>query len=131
MNQEQREFLNLEKRPARLSSVEVSWLLGCAPHDVSQLVRVGLLRPLGHPGANAPKFFAAVDVETYMQDRKWLARATDAIQTFWRSQNGRRPDRVTVRQRRNGKKAIFVRLTERESNENPHGNAEDRNHQND
>ena len=91
MSPEQREFLNLEHRPARLTSEQAAWLLGFNVHDIAPLLAAGLLRPLGRPGPTAPKYFATADLESKMHDSKWLARATDTIQEYWRSQNARRP----------------------------------------
>ena len=91
MNPEQREFLNLAKRPARLTIEQAAWLLNFQVHDIAQLIGAGLLRPLGRPGPNAPKFFATADLDVCTQDRKWLARATDVIQSYWRGQNSRKP----------------------------------------
>jgi hypothetical protein len=97
MNPEQREFLNLARRPARLNVEQVAWLLGFQVHDIPRLVAAGLLRPLGRPGPNAPKFFGTADLEAAMQDRKWLARASEAIQSYWRDQNARKPGRAQPR----------------------------------
>ena len=91
MSPDQREFLNLAKRPARLTIEQAAWLLGFQVHDVAPLVAAGLLRPLGQPGPNAPKFFGTADLDARMQDLRWLTRATDTIQNFWRSQNSRKP----------------------------------------
>lgn len=110
MNPEQREFLNLEKRPARLTPEQVAWLLGFQVHDIAQLASSGLLRALGNPGSNAPKFYACVEIEACAQDRRWLARATNSIQNYWKSQNTRRPERVTNRKRRNGNQSHLVQL---------------------
>lgn len=90
MSPEQREFLNLEKAPARLSVEQTAWRLGFQMHDVPVLVAAGLLHTLGHPAANAPKYFAGSEVESLHNDRKWLARATDAIQNHWRRRNVQR-----------------------------------------
>ena len=91
MDPEQRDFLNLQQRPARLTSEQAAWLLGFPAHDIAPLLAAGLLHPLGRPGPTAPKYFSTAELETKIQDIKWLARATDAIQTHWRSQNARRP----------------------------------------
>lgn len=90
MHPEQREFLNLEQKPARLSAQQCAWLLGFQEHDIAPLLAAGLLHPLGRPGPNAPKYFAVAELEGCRLDRKWLARATDAIQAYWRTRNARR-----------------------------------------
>lgn len=97
MNPEQRDFLNLEQKPARLSAQQCAWLLGFQEHDIAPLLAAGLLHPLGRPGPNAPKYFATADLEAKMQDCKWLAKATDAIREYWRSHNARRPRPRTPR----------------------------------
>src|SRR5205814_5840115 len=55
-------LLNCRRLPARLNSTEVAVLLGVQDHDVSVLTGAKLLAPLGKPAANAPKYFAAVEV---------------------------------------------------------------------
>jgi hypothetical protein len=83
-------FLNLHTPPARLNANEAAWYLGFKPHEVSMLVSAGLLTPLGRPARNRPKFFAAETLQQLRRDEKWLARATDAIATYWRRRNARK-----------------------------------------
>jgi hypothetical protein len=96
MTAEQREFLNLGTPPARLNAQEVSWLLGFQEHDVPILVAEGLLKPLGRPARNSPKYFARTEIEICVRDPKWLGRASAVIHNYWRqhhehtSSNGRR-----------------------------------------
>jgi hypothetical protein len=60
------------------------------PHAQPAAARAaGLLKPLGHPSANGVKFFAAAEVRELKTDRKWLARATDAVHEHWRHKNQR------------------------------------------
>ena len=99
MNPDQREFLNLARRPARLSIEQAAWVLNFPEHAIAPLVAAGLLRPLGRPGPNAPKFFATAELEACVQDRKWLTRATEAVQSHWRNQNARKPGRARLRTR--------------------------------
>ena len=61
--QEAMALLNCRRLPVRLNSSEVALLLGFQEHDISALVAARLLAPLGKPAANAPKYFAAVEVE--------------------------------------------------------------------
>ena len=55
-------LLNSRRVPARLHSSEVAGMLGFQDHDIPVLVVARLLIPLGKPAANAPKYFALVDV---------------------------------------------------------------------
>lgn len=84
------EFLGWKVVPARLDSTQTAWLLGFEPHEIPMLVTAGLLKPLGHPARNSTKFFATEILEQLRRDEKWLARATDAISTYWRERNARR-----------------------------------------
>ena len=76
-------LLNCRRLPARLNSSEVALLLGFQEHDISALVAARLLAPLGKPAANAPKYFAAVEVEEFARNRDWLAQATKALAKYW------------------------------------------------
>jgi hypothetical protein len=78
------EILNLKRLPARLTVPETAALLGFADHDLPVLMAARLLKPLGNPAANAPKYFAAAEVERLAGDTKWLGAATTAISKYWR-----------------------------------------------
>jgi hypothetical protein len=87
MNPEQHQLLTLSVLPARLSAEQAAQLLGFQAHELTVLIAVGLLRPLGRPAANAPKFFATVELEGVRRDAKWLSKATDAVQNRWWRKN--------------------------------------------
>lgn len=87
MSPEQRTFFTLATLPARLTALETAWFLNMQLSHVTVLVAVGLLKPLGHPAANAPKFFATCELESLRVDRKWLAKATDALISYNRNRN--------------------------------------------
>jgi len=54
------------------------------------LVSKGLLKPLGHPAPNAPKFFLTATLKDLERDEKWHGKVADAIQEYWRLKNGRK-----------------------------------------
>lgn len=87
---EKEKFLNLKVIPARLTAEETGWYLGFAAHDIPVLIANGLLKPLGHPGDNAVKFFAFAALEPLRSDVKWLSRATDTMLEHWRVKNSRK-----------------------------------------
>jgi hypothetical protein len=92
MQQDKEQFLNLKTHPARLKAEEAAWFLGFSPHEIPFLVSDGILKPLGHPVQNAPKFFALVALEELRRDAKWLGKASEAICQHWRDRkqpNGR------------------------------------------
>jgi hypothetical protein len=64
-------------------------LLGVQDHDVSVLTGAKLLVPLGKPAANAPKYFAAVEVVERASNPEWLSIATKVIAKHWRRKNQR------------------------------------------
>ena len=51
------------------------------------LVNAGLLKTLGHPPANGPKYFATVELGELRRNSKWLAKASDAIVSYWQNKN--------------------------------------------
>jgi hypothetical protein len=71
--------LSMLRLPARLNAEQTAQVLGFQPHDIPVLVKAGLLKPLGGGPRNCVKFFAAVQIEEYSQDTKWLDRATREI----------------------------------------------------
>lgn len=90
MNLGKKEFLSLLNPPARLGITEAAWLLGFAEQDISVLVSVGLLKPLGHPPASGSKYFATVELQSLRNDVRWLAKSSDAIVNHWRKKNSSR-----------------------------------------
>ena len=88
MNEQQRQFMTLVARPpARLTAEQTSWLLNCQVYDISVLVGARLLRPLGKPERNSPKFFAATEVLELSRDRAWLNKMTATLQQYWLDRN--------------------------------------------
>ena len=83
-------LLNCRRLPGRLNSAETALLLGFQEHDISTLVAAKCLSPLGRPAPNAPKYFAAVDVAAFAQNRDWLGQATKALAKFWLCKNERK-----------------------------------------
>ena len=90
MNQDTERFLNLRNLPDRLTATETAAKLGISPHEVPILVAKGLLKPLGHPAPNAPKFFLTATLKDLERDEKWHGKAADAVQEYWRYKNGRK-----------------------------------------
>lgn len=90
MNTAQTEFLSWKLPPARLNATQTAWFLGFEPHEVTILIATGCLKPLGHPARNATKFFATEALEQLRRDEKWLAKASDAIWSYWRERNARK-----------------------------------------
>ena len=90
MNTAQTEFLSWKLPPARLNATQAAWFLGFEPHEITILIATGCLKPLGHPARNATKFFATETLEQLRRDEKWLAKASDAIWSYWRERNARK-----------------------------------------
>jgi hypothetical protein len=82
--------------PARLDGQHTAELLGFAPHDIPILVAGGLLRPLGRPAPNAPKYFALVDVCELAGDRAWLNKATKVVADHWAAKNAKQRSRGAI-----------------------------------
>jgi hypothetical protein len=91
MNIDKEQFLNFKTLPARLNAAQAAWYLGFSPHEIPILVTQGLLKPLGRPARNAPKFFASATLEEFRRDVKWLGKACDSISEHWKHRNHRQP----------------------------------------
>jgi hypothetical protein len=76
--------------PARLDAVGTARLLGFGEHDVQILMSAGLLKPLGAPAPNAPKWFASVSLIELAADPNWLSKATRAVAKHWSHKRARR-----------------------------------------
>ncbi len=90
MQQEKEQFLNLKHLPARLTAEEAAWFLGYSPQEIPVLMAEGILKPLGHPPRNGPKYFATAELEELRRNSKWLAKASDAIVGYWQNKNSRK-----------------------------------------
>ena len=87
-------FLNCRRLPGRLNTGETALLLGFQEHDIATLVKAKLLVPLGKPAANAPKYFAFVEVTAHAENPAWLSEATKRLARHWKSKNQRATERV-------------------------------------
>ena len=88
--QEKFALLNCRRLPGRLNTSETALLLGFQEHDLAPLVAAKLLVPLGKPAANAPKYFAAVEIVERAADSEWLAKATKVLAKHWQLKNQRK-----------------------------------------
>jgi len=88
-HRQQTEFLSWKIVPARLDATQAAWFLGFEPTRF-QARNGRLVEPLGHPARNSTKFFATETLEQFRRDEKWLARASDAIASYWRERNARK-----------------------------------------
>ena len=75
---------------ARQDVTGAAKILGVREHDIATLVRARLLKPLGNPVPNAPRYFATCELIRLANDVQWLDKATRAISQFWRNKNAGR-----------------------------------------
>src|SRR5436309_8664843 len=88
--QEKFALLNCRRLPGRLNTSETALLLGFQEHDIAPLIAAKLLVPLGKPAANAPKYFAAVEISERAANSEWLSTATKQLAKHWLRKNQRR-----------------------------------------
>ncbi len=87
----EKSVLFFPRLPARLSLNQAAEVLGFLPHEMSVILRAGLLKPLGKPAINGHKFFCTVEVTALSENRDWLDKATRAVAKHWKRKNSR-PD---------------------------------------
>ena len=75
---------------ARVTIEDVARIFSISGDGVSALIRAGLLRPLGNPAPNAPKYFAAVTILRLTQDEQFLDRMSRCLQRHWKQHNQRK-----------------------------------------
>ena len=80
----------LEKFPAVMTKEKVAEALGIAAHNIPPLVRVGLLKPLGHPGRYCVKHFSRDALAEKFANLEWLDKVVAAIHRHWRIKNARK-----------------------------------------
>jgi hypothetical protein len=73
--------------PGRLDSHLAAQILGFDPFHIPILVARKLIRPLGHPPENAPKYFARDYIVALASDQAWLAKASDSLVAHWKHRN--------------------------------------------
>jgi|ERR1039458_9667530 hypothetical protein len=82
-------ILSCLRLPARLDVNQAAEVLGFLPHELSVLMKVGLVKPLGRPAPNAHKFFSAAEILEMSQNREWLSKCTQQVSKSWKENNGR------------------------------------------
>lgn len=80
-------LLNCRRLPGRLSTTETAIVLGFQEHDIAPLIAARMLTPLGKPAPNAPKYFAALEIQACAENREWLSQATRALARHWATKN--------------------------------------------
>ena len=70
--------------PGRVDVAAAAMLLGFREHDIPVLIAAKLLKPLGKPAPNAPKYFSAKHLIDLTEDEGWLDRATKRMSDYWR-----------------------------------------------
>jgi hypothetical protein len=83
----EKSMLSVPRLPARLDVKQAAEILGFLPHELSVLLKAGLLKPLGKPAANGHKFFSAVEISDLSTNREWLDKATRAVARHWKDRN--------------------------------------------
>jgi hypothetical protein len=92
----QNERVGWEPLPARLTPEKVAEMLGFSSYEVTVLLRLGLLKPLGKPAPNAHKYFCAAEILQLSQDREWLDKATRSISKHWQNKNQREKEQKLI-----------------------------------
>lgn len=91
----EKSVLLIPRLPARLDVEQTAEILGFVPHEISVLLKAGLLKPLGKPAPNGHKYFCSVEIQSLAQDRDWLDKATKAVAKHWRDRNLAGSDRTS------------------------------------
>lgn len=81
------EILTAARLPARVNVQQAAKLLGFQEHDLAELNRLGYLKPLGRPSLWAQKWYSSAELLQLASDRKWLDKATAAVNAKWRTKN--------------------------------------------
>jgi hypothetical protein len=83
----EKSMLYVPRLPARLDVKQAAEILGFLPHELTVLLKTGLLKPLGKPAPNGHKFFCAQEISGFAENREWLDRATRAVARHWKDRN--------------------------------------------
>jgi hypothetical protein len=80
----------LGKYPVVMTKEKVAEAMGVPTHNIPPLVRVGLLKPLGHPGRYCVKYFSRDALAGKFANQEWLDKVMAAIHRHWRNKNARK-----------------------------------------
>lgn len=69
------QILSARQFPGVLYAQEAAFLLRKAPEDLHYLAKLGMLKELGSPKANAPKYFLTEEILKLKDDQRWQDRA--------------------------------------------------------
>ena len=83
-------LLNCRRLPGCIGAPEVAALMGLNASDIPVLTKAKMLIPLGSPSPNAPKHFAADDIEKATRNRAFMHKATLTLARNYREKNERR-----------------------------------------
>lgn len=81
------DILQTYRLPGRIRSDVAAELLGFTEYELPILINAKLLKPLGSPAPNAPKYYASSEIEELRTDPEWLAKATKEVAKKWRQKN--------------------------------------------
>ena len=90
----EKSILFVPRLPARLDVDQTAEVLGFLPHEISVLLKAGLLKPLGKPAPNGHKFFCTVELSALSENRDWLDKATRTVAKHWKDRNLTTGDRA-------------------------------------
>lgn len=85
-----REFLQVRHLPGRYCAWQFAAFAGCETHHVPIIIAARLIKPLGNPPVNAPKFFSREEVLRLTSDERWLAKMSDALVSHWAKRNSKK-----------------------------------------
>jgi len=85
INSEMDEFRRLPSLPLTLPEDEAGWLLGYSKVQIRELVKLGLLEPLGGAGPGDSKRFFTQTLQKLGDDDGWQDTATDAMYSLRRT----------------------------------------------
>lgn len=97
-----RDLLNVRRLQGRLTVRQTAALLNCAEHDVPVLVSQRLLTPLGHPPANAQKYFSPVEVLELAGDPERMGLICDVLYQHWQTKNAAKSAKRNLPENGNG-----------------------------
>ena len=85
-----KDFLSVVHFPGRCCAWQGAAILGVEPPHMPILVAKRLVKTLGNPPPNAPKYFSTKYLLRLAEDERWLERASDALVEHWATRNAKK-----------------------------------------